>query len=264
MQAKKASSRPITPLVSLTLKVVGIIITLSTLLDIVILSIPFQLTSRDWQIDFVTQFVDRGIVPLIGIVLFLTGFWIDNMSAGAAPERRGMAKDPRFWALALSCILGAMFLILFPLHLNNVRLAYQESAQGIVQEATNAEARVSEEVESEINTQRQQINLLLSAPPEQVDQLVQQGRLSQEQADLIAQFRNDPEQIEPYLQQGRGQLNQQVEELQTQIGLQRQEAQQQLKNSALRSGLRVGVSSLLLSIGFIVIGWLGLKTLRQL
>jgi polyhydroxyalkanoate synthesis regulator phasin len=263
MQAKKASSRPISPLVSLTLKVVGIIITLSTLLDIIILAIPFQLTSRDWQIDFVTQLVDRGIVPLIGIVLFLTGFWIDSM-AGAVGERRNMGRDPRFWALALSCLLGALFLIMFPLHLNNVRLAYQESAQGISQEAADAEAQLSSQIDSQLASQRQQINLLLSAPSEQVDQLVQQGRLSQEQADLINQFRNNPDQIEPYLEQGRGQLSQQAEELQTEIGVRREQAQQELKTRALRSGLRVGVSSLLLSIGFIVIGWLGLKTLRQL
>jgi hypothetical protein len=264
MQAKKAASRPITPLVSLTLKVVGIVITLSTLLDLVILSIPFQLTERDWQIDFVTQFVDRGIVPLIGIVLFLTGFWIDNMATGAATERRAMTRDPRFWALVLSCILGALFLILFPLHLNNVRVAYQESAQGIVQEAATAEGQIGEQIESEIETQRQQINLLLSAPSEQVNQLVQQGRLSQQQADLIAQFRENPDQIEPYLQQGRGQLNQQAEEVQTQIGIRREAAQQQLRYNALRSGLRVGIGSLLLSIGFIVIGWIGLKNLQQL
>ncbi|WP_416675891.1 HpsJ family protein [Egbenema bharatensis] len=96
MQAKNAASRPITPLVALTLKVVGIVITLSTLLDIVILSIPFQLAERDWQIDFVTQFVDRGIVPLLGIVLFLTGFWIDNRAAEAVIERPARAAIPAF------------------------------------------------------------------------------------------------------------------------------------------------------------------------
>jgi hypothetical protein len=263
MQAKKASSRPISPLVSLTLKVVGIVITVSTLLDIIILAFPFQLTSRDWQIDFVTQLVDRGIVPLIGIVLFLTGFWIDSIVAGVGVERQRV-RDPRFWALVLSCILGALFLILFPLHLNNVRLAYQESAQGISQEAANAEAELSGRIDSQLELQRQQINFLLNLPSEQVDQLVAEGRLAQEQADLINQFRNNPDQIEPYLQQGRGQLSQQAEELQTEIGVRREQAQRELQTRALRSGLRVGVSSLLLSIGFIIIGWMGLKNLRQL
>jgi hypothetical protein len=263
MQAKKASSRPISPLVSLTLKVVGIVITISTLLDIIILAFPFQLTSRDWQIDFVTQLVDRGIVPLIGIVLFLTGFWIDSIVAGVGVERQRV-RDPRFWALVLSCILGALFLILFPLHLNNVRLAYQESAQGISQEAANAEAELSGRIDSQLELQRQQINFLLNLPSEQVDQLVAEGRLAQEQADLINQFRNNPDQIEPYLQQGRGQLSQQAEELQTEIGVRREQAQRELQTRALRSGLRVGVSSLLLSIGFIIIGWMGLKNLRQL
>lgn len=263
MQAKKASSsRPVSSLVALTLKVVGIIITLSSFLDILVLSIPFQLTSQDWQIDFVTQLVDRGIVPLIGIVLFLTGFWVDDI-AGKSRESGKLVQDPRFWALALSSLLGALFLILFPLHLNNVRLAYQTSAQEINQEATDAEAQLATQVEETLASQQQQIELLLGASPDQINQLVEQGRLSQEQADLVAQFRDNPDAIDPFLQQRREELNQQAEQVQTQIGTSREESQNQLKTSALRSGLRIGVSSLLLSIGFILIGWLGLRNLLQ-
>lgn len=258
MQSKKAS--PIASVTSRALKTVGIIVTLSALLDIVVLSTPFQLTDREWQIDFVTAVVDRGVVPLIGIVLFLTGFWVDSYTANLR-ERKQIWQDPRFWALILSSILGAFFLVLFPLHLNNVRLAYQDSAQEITQDATNTEAQINSRVEAEIESRRQQINLLVGATDEQLNQLIQEGRLSQEDAELVRQFKSDPEAIESFLQQSREQLSNQA---QTQLGVSREQAQQQLRNRALKAGLRIGVSSLLLSIGFIVIGWLGLKNLRQM
>lgn len=260
MQAKKASSsRPTTALASRALKAVGIIITLSALLDILVLSIPYQLLDRDWQIDFVTQVVDRGIVPLVGIVLFLTGFWVDSM-AGTLAERKRIWQDPRLWALILSSILGLLFLTLFPLHLNNVRLAYQDSSQGITQDAGDTETQLGSQIDGEIESRRQQISLLVTATDEQLNQLVEQNRISKEDADRVRQFKAKPDSVEPFLQQTREQLTNQAQQ---QLGISREQAQQQLKTRALKSGLRVGISSLLLSIGFIVIGWLGLRTLRQ-
>lgn len=261
MQAKKASnSRPVTALASRALKAVGVIITLSALLDILILSMPYQLLERDWQIDFVTQFVDRGIVPLVGIVLFLTGFWIDS-TVGALAERKRLWQDPRLWALILSSLLGLLFLVLFPLHLNNVRLAYQDSTQGITQDASDTESQLGGQIDSEIESRRQQINLLVTATDEQLNQLVEQNRISAEDADRVRQFKANPDSVEPFLQQTRDQLANQAQQ---QLGISREQAQQQLKTRALKSGLRIGISSLLLSIGFIVIGWLGLRSLRQL
>lgn len=260
MQSKKASgSRPISTLAARALKTVGIVITLSVLLDILVLSIPYQFADRDWQIDVVTQVVDRGIVPLVGIVLFLTGFWVDS-TAGLLSERKHFWQDPRFWALVLSSILGALFLLLFPLHLNNVRQAYQASSQEITQDATNTETQLSNQIETEIQSRQQQINLLVTATDEQLDQLVQQGRLSQEDAQRVRQFRENPDSVEPFLQQTREQLTAQAQQ---QLGIGREQAQQQLQSRALKAGLRVGISSLLLSIGFIVIGWLGLRNLRR-
>lgn len=259
MQSKKASSgRPLSSVASNAMKVVGVIITLSALLDIFILSMPYQFLDRDWQIDFVTQFVDRGIVPLVGIVLFLTGAWLKNQSEPRT--ERKMWQSSQFWALVLASVLGALFLLLFPLHLNNVRLAYQDSAQGITQEATGAETQLDNQINAEVESQRQQIDLLVSATDEQLNQLVETGRLSPDQLQLVRQFKENPDEIEPFLQQRREELATQA---QTQLGVSREQAHQQLQTNALKSGLRVGVSSLLLSIGFIVIGWLGLRQLKQ-
>lgn len=258
MQSKPiAGSRPISTLAARALKTVGIIITLSVVLDLVVLSIPYQLTDREWQIDVVTQMVDRGIVPLVGIVLFLTGFWVDS-TTGLTTTRKHRWQDPRFWALILASLLGALFLLLFPLHLNNVRGAYQASTQGITQDATQTETQLSSQIDREIQSRQQQIALLVTATDEQLNQLVQQERLSEEDADRVRQFKENPDAVEPFLQQTREQLTNQARE---QLGTNREQAQQQLKSRALKAGLRIGISSLLLSIGFIVVGWLGLRNL---
>ncbi len=49
-----------------------------------------------------------------------------------------------------------------------------------------------------------------------------------------------------------------------QIRQRRDEAEKQAKDNAWKSGLRIGISSLLLSIGYIIIGWTGLRGMGAL
>lgn len=258
MTSKKvSSSRSVSSLIAHILKTVGIVITLAALLDMFLLPIPYQVAEQQWQIDFVTAFVDRGIVPLIGLVLFLTGFAVDGSSA----ERKAAWQDPRFWAFILASVLGIAYVLMFPFHLNNVRLANQSAIEAVNQQATQAETELNERLQTEIESRRQQINQLLTASNDQIDQLVQGGQLSQEQADLVKQFKAAPNTVEPFLKQ-------QGEELQTQlqaeIGLRKKQAQESRQTADLKSGLRIGLGSLLLAIGFSIVGWTGLKNLRQM
>jgi hypothetical protein len=260
MTLKQApTQRPYSVLVSRALKIVGIVVTLAALLDILILPIPYQLGDRQWQINFAAQVVDRGVVPLVGIALFLAGFWVDSVS-GALTERKRLWQDPRFWACVLSSLLGLLFVLLFPLHLNNVRLGNTEVIGQIDQQATQAQSELDTRLQAEVQSQRQQIQQLLGATDEQIQQLVSAGQLSQEQANLIRQFKSNPESLDPFLQQREEELRNQ---LQTQLGVRKDEQQATIKTEALKSGLRVGISSLLLAIGFSAVGWLGLRHLAQ-
>lgn len=256
---KSPGSRPLSPLVSRVLKTAGVVITLAALLDIVILSFPYQPLERQWQIDAVTALVDRGVVPLVGLALFLTGFWVDS-NAGIAIERKQMAQDPRFWACLLASLLGLAYVLVFPLHLNNVRLEHQNAMEQVSQQVANAETELSTRLQGEIASQRQQINQLVSASDEQISQLQDSGQLTAEQAALVRRFKSDPNTIEPFLQQREQELQTQA---QTEIAVRKQEIESSTKTEALKSGLRVGIGSLLLAIGFITMGWLGLRNLRQ-
>ncbi|MFM7426551.1 MAG: HpsJ family protein [Elainella sp.] len=258
MTSKKlSSSRSVPALVANILKIVGLIITLAALLDILVLPMPYQFGDQQWQIDFVTSVVDRGIVPLVGIVLFLTGFSLDE----SEPRQRPLWQDPRFWALLLASILGLVYVLAFPFHLNNVRLANQAAIQQVNDQAKEAETQLNQRLTTEIESRRQQINQLLTATDAQISQLVQNNQLTQEQANLVKGFKTNPNSVEPFLKKQEDELRTQ---LQTEIGTRKQQAQDSRKTTDLKSGLRVGIGSLLLAVGFITLGWTGLRNVRQL
>ncbi|HEY9647906.1 MAG TPA: HpsJ family protein [Chroococcidiopsis sp.] len=255
MTSKATITRQITPLTSRSLKAVAIIIILAVLLDIFILPIPYNVLDRQWQINFVTQVVDRGIVPMVGLALLFTGYWVD--SAAGTAVKRPVWQDLRLYALILASLLGLFYLLSLPLHLNNVNVAKGEALERITQEATQAETQLGTRLEAEVNQQKQQISVLMSNE-DLLKQAVQAGQVSQEQSDLIAKFKQDPAALDQFIKQRVDQLQTQY---QTEIGLRREKAQQTAKDEALKSSLRIGIGSLLLAIGYIIVGWTGLKSL---
>jgi len=255
---KAPTSRQAIPLVALALKTVGIVMILAAILDMILLPVPFQVTNRPWLINTATQIVDRGIIPMIGIALLLTGQWIEGTSASA--NTRNNLQDARFWASILASVLGLLFLLLVFLHPNNVRLNYQQAVTQINEEATQAENQLDPRLAAEVGRQQALVAQLIAATDAELDQAVESGAITEEQATRVREFRENPDSLEPYLQQQAGELR---TRLQTEIGSRREEAQRTARTESLKSGLRVSISSLLLAIGYIVIGWTGLKNFRQ-
>jgi hypothetical protein len=237
---------------ALTLKVVGLIMILSSLIDFILLAIPFNPLQREWQLSWTTQVVDRGIIPMVGIALLLAGYWISS-NAAAVTERKSGAQDLRFWVLLLSSLLGLMYLLLVPLHLNNIRLASTQALEQINQRATQEEGR--------IQTESQQINTLIQDNQRlsELDQAIASGQVQGEQLQRLQAIRQQIEAIKKDPQA----LNQQVEAAQTQLRSRRLEAEKQARASAFKLGLRTGLSSLLLAIGYIAVGWTGLRSLKS-
>jgi hypothetical protein len=255
MTSKAANSRQMAPLASRALKTVGVIIIIAALLDIVILPMPYNPLDRQWQIAFVTQVVDRGIVPLVGLALLFTGYWIDSLVGNLA--KRKLWFDMRFWALLLASLMGLFYLMAIVLHVNNVFVARGQALERISQDAAQAETQLETRLSQEVQQQREQIDVLVGNP-EIFEQALQSGQVSQEQAALLEQFRDDPEALEQFLDNRVSELETQV---QTEIGLRREQAEQEARMDALKSAIRVGGGSFLLAVGYIAVGWTGLKTL---
>jgi hypothetical protein len=255
---KAPGSRPITPFISRALKTVGMIITLSVLLDFIVLSIPYQLLDRQWQLGFATQVVDRGIVPLVGLALLFTGYWVDSTS-GQSRERLAWWKNLQLWAAILASVMGLMYILLFPLHLNNVRLNDATMQERVGKEAEQAETKLNQQLSGALQQQRAQIAQLLNASDAQLDQAVQANQLSQPEAEQIKSFKKNPESVGPFLEKQAQTLQAKG---QTEIRSRKEDAQKAAQTESLKSGLRIGLGSLLLAIGYIIVGWTGLRVME--
>ncbi|MEH2324482.1 MAG: HpsJ family protein [Nostoc sp.] len=255
---------------TLTLKVVGIICILSFFVDFFILLLPFQPTDRVWQINLATALVDRGIVPLVGLGLLFAAYWID--SADAASDRP-QGIDLRFPAVILSSILGLMFLLIFPLHLNNVNQAKTQTLNRIGQEADQAETQLNNrfsQLQAQLNTDqgKAQLDQLRAQTKAQFSEILkddqkykqalESSQIPANIKDLLTKAKTNPQLLDKAIEQQTDIQTLRTQQL-SQVRQRRDEAEKQAKDTAWKSGLRIGISSLLLSIGYIIIGWTGLR-----
>ncbi|MEG3958071.1 hormogonium polysaccharide biosynthesis protein HpsJ [Microcoleus sp. herbarium2] len=265
---KASNSRQFSSVAAQTLKVVGIILILSALLDCIVLSLPGETSdflNRAWQLAAATQIVDRGIIPLMGIALLMTGFWVDS-SSGVSIERRQVWLDLRFWALLISSLLGLVYLFLVPVHLNNTGLELQNALAQVDREAGQAEGQLEAQITSDQfkaqieqlkNQRRTEIAALLQDDGK-LQRALQSSDVPQELKTVLRNSKNDPKALDNFLEQ-------QAQELPTQarneIRTRKQQKEKELRTRSRNSSLQTGISSLLLAIGYITVGWTGLRSM---
>lgn len=265
---KATNSRQFSSVAARTLKVVGIILILSALLDCIVLSLPGEtsdIVNRGWQLASATQIVDRGIIPLMGIALLMTGFWVDS-SSGVSIERRNVWVDLRFWALLISSLLGLIYLLLVPVHLNNTRLELKDALAQVDKEAGQAEGQLEAQIKSE--QFKAQVEQLKSQRRSQIGALLQdEGKLQEalkspevpkELKAVLQESKNDPKALDKFLEQQAQELPNQAR---NEIRTRKQQKEKELRTRSRNSSLQTGISSLLLAIGYITVGWTGLRSM---
>ncbi|BBD54452.1 hormogonium polysaccharide biosynthesis protein HpsJ [Planktothrix agardhii] len=262
---KATSSRQFSSTTSLILKLVGVILIFSSLVDFLVILIPPNFLNRGWQISVTSDLVDRGIVPMVGMTLVFIAFWMDAATEGNIKPAKPFASL-RFWIALLASLFGLLYLLLFPLHLNNTRLARAEALAEINQQATQAQTQLesqlgSPEFQQQIQQKKTQLKdqfAGLAQNPEALNQALANPNLPNEVRQILEQSKSNPKAVEEF-------LNQQADNLPTQLLGQirdrKQELEKQAKTQSLKSSLRTGISSLLLAIGYITLGWTGLKGL---
>ncbi|MCC3406241.1 MAG: hypothetical protein JGK17_11740 [Microcoleus sp. PH2017_10_PVI_O_A] len=265
---KATNSRQFSSVAARTLKVVGIILILSALLNSIVLSLPGEISdisNRGWQLAAATQIVDRGIIPLMGIALLMTGFWVDS-SSGVSIDRRNVWVDLRFWALLISSLLGLIYLLLVPVHLNNTRLELKDALVLLDKEAGQAEAKLdaqikSEQYKSELEQRksllRSQIGALLQDDGK-LQQELKNPNLPKELKTVLQESKNDPKALDKFLEQQAQELPNQARK---EISTQKQQKEKELRTRSRNSSLQTGINSLLLAIGYITVGWSGLRSM---
>ncbi|MBD1826080.1 HpsJ family protein [Microcoleus vaginatus GB1-A2] len=265
---KASNSRQFSSVAARTLKVVGIILILSALLQCIVLSLPGETSdflNRGWQLAAAIQIVDRGIIPLMGIALLMTGFWVDS-SSGVSIERRNVWLDLRFWALLISSLLGLVYLSLVPVHLNNTRLELKDALAQVDQEAGQAEGQLEAQIKSD--QFKAQVEQLKGQRRTQIAALLQDdGKLQQalkspdvpkELKAVLQESKNDPKALDKFLEQQAQELPAQAR---NEIRSRKQQKEKELRTRSRNSSLQTGINSLLLAIGYITVGWTGLRSM---
>lgn len=243
---------------AIALKVVAVILILSSLVDYITLLIPFDPTVTEWQVGFTNAIVDRGIIPMVGIVFLLIGYWIGNSVEPA--DGGSMFTDLRFWAFLLASILGLLFLLLVPLHISNLSQISANRIEEIDQQASN--------LETQIGQQEERINALLGDQAQldqqlaQLDEVIESGSFQGQEVppEQLAQAEQLRQQILA-VRENPDAVQEEIDKRKTELATQRAELESQAKTEAFKNGIRIGISSFLLAIGYIAIGWTGFKGL---
>ncbi|MEB3272887.1 MAG: HpsJ family protein [Prochlorothrix sp.] len=254
---KSGSQRQLASITPLSLILVGSIMVLSVLLDYAAFLLWPQFLERQWQLQVISTAVDRGLVPLVGIALLLVGYWTAEQVP--TPFTQGITRLPlRLFAFVLASLMGLMFLLFVPLHLRNSFIDRAETLVSIQQQAQELSAQAQQTLNAQVEQERARITALLQNEA-QLNQAISSGQISIDQATLLQQFRDQPDSLEEYLSQ---QVEQEQERATTALQEQQSNAERQAQEQLIRSGVRTALTSLLLAIGYALVGWTGLKESR--
>jgi predicted acyltransferase len=235
---------------TLVLKITGGILILLYLLDFFILLSAAKFQDNQWLLTFTTQLVDRGFVPLMGMAFLFAGLWTEH-SLNQSETPGEPAKGLRLATLLLSCILGLLFLLIVPVNVRATQVAVDEQLKQVAQEATRAEGQLDSQV--------QQLKGQLDAQLAALDQAIKGGQLqgdqlaqAQKQQEQLRKLKDDPKALDAQIDPSR---KQELEKIKSR----KQELETQLRDNAVRSALRTGLGSLLMAIGYVIVGWTGLR-----
>lgn len=261
---KATANRLFSTPAALISKLVGLLLIVSFLIDAITLVIPstppFSPLDRGWQLNVTTQLVERGFIPMLGMALLFAGSWMDSLQDSSQEGK--LWQLVKLGALVLSGFLGLGFLLIAPLHINNVRLASNQTLEQIQQQASQAEGQLdSTGLKTQLSQQQSQVKTQLTdllKDDRKLNERLQSDRVSQQEKDLLQQFKSDPAKVDEFLNQ---QLNPDtiVNRRLTQVRERKQQLEKQTKLAALKSQVQIGASSVLLAIAYLVITGSGLR-----
>lgn len=244
---KTSRSESLQTRASRLLKLAGILLILSALVDYILLPIPFQWGDPQWQLRMTTKIVERGVVPLMGMAFIIGGYGFDKTSETTQPTRSNKWQNLHFWSAVISSFLGLVFLLLVPIHIGNVFAARGVTVEKINQDATQAK----QELEQSLQQQQKNLEALLGNS-QNLESYIENNNLSPEKQNRLQEFQQNPEALEKQTKTVRNVMEEQIE-------TRRRQALKDSKVGAIKSSIRIGIESLLLASGYVVIGWTGLK-----
>ncbi|MBF2029274.1 MAG: cell envelope integrity protein TolA [Oscillatoriales cyanobacterium C42_A2020_001] len=244
------------PWITLMLKLVGAILILTSLIDYITLFTTVDFQNKQTIITFTTGVVDRGFIPLVGIILTGLGVWFESGDVSTSNQASPML---RLVVFVVASILGLLFLLIVPWHVLTVRDAAATEVTELGKRADTLKAQVETQVKQLKAQGPQQLDAQLA----QIEQALNSGSLSgtqltqtQQERERLRQLKSDPKALEATME---AQIAPKRTEEITRIDSDAKKAKELTETNAMRSALRTGLNSLLLAIGYIILGWTGLR-----
>lgn len=250
---------------ALCLKLFGVIFILSSFLDYLTLLFPLRLQDAQWRLGFISNLVDRGIVPMVGVGLILIGYWIESTLYADTANGRKSGFDLRLPTFIISAFLGLIFLLAVPFHLNNLNQAKSDALAQIEQGAGQGKEQIQGFLR-QIDTLSQKPEIL----NQQIEQRTQVINSGQFQGNALSPQQLDALRAETAQLQGLRDLSKnpsaykkKIDEIKQNLEKQLQDrqnkAESEATSQAIKQGLRTGLNSLMLAIGYATVGALGLR-----
>jgi hypothetical protein len=248
---------------SLSLKLVASILIISSIVDYITLAIPFKIQDVAWKLTFAGKLVDRGVVPLLGIVFLLLGYWIDS-NTNSANSTKNSKFDFKIPAFIIASTLGLIFLLIVPFHISNLSQFNSAVVTQIRDGADQAETKAKAELEqlSQLANNPEQLKQL-DTQIQTLTQAIGSGQLQGQALNpvQIQQLEQEKKQRQVYRELAKNPkaIKAKLNEIQNQIRGQKLERENNEKTKIIVEGIRTVLTSIMLAIGYIVLGWLGLR-----
>jgi hypothetical protein len=240
---------------ALILKLTGVVLVLGALVDGLVLAVPPKFLDNGWVADLISGWVDRAMIPLLGLAILLLGVWIGR-GAKSDAEQTSLKGLP-LAAIFFSGLLGLLFLLITPLYFTNSRAASAADTRKINQEAVASERQL----DTILQQKRAQVTALLSDDKQlaQLQQQIDSAKLPAEQQaklkqleETLKQVQADPKRLDEEVEKARSQGLKQIQEKQKQ-----DLAQAQAKMN--KNRLYTTLNGLLYAIGYLIIAWAGMR-----
>jgi len=246
------------------LKIVGYIMILTSMIDYLTLLMPMKWQDDQWLGSTLIQMVDRGVIPLIGLVFIYMASFLDGGSLRV--EGRSPFVTGRFYVMVLSGILGLGFLLAVPIHFTNTNKVATTAIDQIAKKTQQDEQQIAAQVQQRLLQLQDQVKdkTKLEGELKQITEIVTSGQVQgrklepsemeavkKTQKDL-QKLKDDPNYLQTMAKEASDGELQKIRE-------RKQKLEEQARAEATKTSLRTGLGSLLLAIAFSLVSWLGLS-----
>ncbi|MEB3343688.1 HpsJ family protein [Okeania sp.] len=242
---KGSNISPVPALAAKFMKLAGIIMVLFTIINSVLLFFPPNLGDVSWQLSFTRQIIEQGVLPIIGIALMFCGYAFEEIIGIAPAQTKVSWNSLKFWIYLLSFFFGIMFLLLIPLHINTEVMRSNQNVERLNEEAVIAQ----KQLEERLGERQSSLDSLLKNN-QKLEEYISREQLSEEQIAELERLKNNPDALKVRTEEIRKQLIKQLEQ-------NTQRALQNTQLAAVKSTVRIGLTSLLLASCYLTIGWSG-------